>query len=144
MKIADKIISIVMMLFCVIYFNMSLEFSARAKFWPQFMILSLFLLSTILLINSFRKGIDIFLKKSTEKIIFSRLIGTILLSIFYIFSIYIIGFFSVTFIYIISTMYFLGTRNIKILLFTSILSTLLLYIGFKLLLEISVPKGILL
>lgn len=143
MKIADRIISVVMMLFCVIYFSMSLEFSARAKFWPQFMILFLFLLSILLLINSFRKDINTFSKKNTEKIIFSRLIGTILLSILYIFSIRFIGFFSVTFIYIISTMYFLGTRNIKILLFTAILSTLLLYVGFKLVLEVPIPGGIL-
>lgn len=144
MKVADRIISIVMMLFCVIYFNMSLEFSARAKFWPQFMILFLFLLSIILLINSFRKDINIFSKKNIKKIIFSRLIGTILLSIFYIFSIHFIGFYSVTFIYIMSTMYFLGIRNVKILLITSIFSTLLLYIAFKLILEVSTPKGILL
>jgi len=144
MKIADRIISVVLILFCVIYYIMSLEFRAKAQPWPQFMIYSLFLVSIILLISSFRKDINVFSKKDTGKIILSRLIGTILLSLLYIFSINLIGFFSVTFIYMISTMYFLGTRNIKYLLIVSILCTLSFYIGFKLLLELPVPKGILL
>lgn len=143
MKFADRFIAVVLMLFCIFYFSMTSKIAASAKMWPRFFILFLFLLSIILLISSYRKDVKIYSKKNTEKIILPRLIGAILISIFYIFSILFLGFYSATFIYLIIIMYFLGIINVKNVLVISILSTTIIYICFNLILNVPTPKGML-
>lgn len=142
----DRIISIILFIFCGLYFYLSLSFSIQSRSYPQTTIILLFILTTILFLSTFNKKKELFPKERENKednIIVSRVIGIVMITFFYIFLIDKIGFFTITEFFLVGVMYFLGIRSYKILLFVPSLFTLLLFIGFRLLLEVSTPIGIL-
>lgn len=65
-------------------------------------------------------------------------------SIVYVFSVNIIGFLLSTPIYLVSLMLLLGVENKKHIAIATIVSVALIYIGFKVLLNVPVPQGIIL
>jgi len=91
--------------------------------------------------------IDIFYLKSNEQhksnIIFSRVISTAVLTLIYILLLNIVGFYLLTTIFIPLLMYFLGIKDIKLLIGVSIFFVILLYIGFSIFLGVPTPQGIL-
>ncbi|HER25378.1 MAG TPA: tripartite tricarboxylate transporter TctB family protein [Candidatus Atribacteria bacterium] len=142
----DRIISIILFIFCGLYFYLSLSFSIQSRSYPQTTIILLFILTTILFLSTFNKKKELFPKERENKednIIVSRVIGIVMITFSYIFLIDKIGFFTITEFFLVGVMYFLGIRSYKILLFVPSLFTLLLFIGFRLLLEVSTPIGIL-
>jgi len=76
---------------------------------------------------------------STKNLMFS--LGA---SIVYVFSVNIIGFLLSTPIYLVSLMLLLGVENKKHIAIATIVSVALIYIGFKVLLNVPVPQGIIL
>lgn len=72
-----------------------------------------------------------------------KFFGFALLSFLYISAFIYAGFIIATLVFPIVTMYFLGVRNVKILLLVPALSTIVIYIIFKLILGVSLPSGVL-
>jgi len=146
-RTGDKIISVVLFIFCALYFYLSLSFSVQSRAYPQATIVLLFFLLILLFLSTFSKKKKLSTIKVNEnnkdKVILSRVVGVIFITLLFIFLIGKIGFYITTEFFLVGTMYFLGIRSYKILLLVPSGFTLLLFIGFKLLLEVSTPTGIL-
>jgi len=140
MKFIERLIPILFIIFCGVYYYQTFSFSPDWRGYPQVLLIILFFLSIIWLL------IDFFNKKSTEStqlnIIFPRIIIAFLSTLAYIFLLKIIGFYMITLIFVIFLMYFLGIKNIKLLLGVGILFTVILYLGFSIFLGVPTPKGI--
>jgi len=140
----DRIISIILLIFCVLYFYLSLSLSIQSKTYPQIIILLLSFLSIVLLtIATFKGEKKIENKNNKEKIITSRVFCVFIITLVYIFLIEKIGFYIDTEIFLVGLIYFLGVRNLKIVFFVPLLFTFFLFIIFRLLLRIPTPIGIL-
>jgi len=141
MKFAERLVPILFIIFCFIYFPQTLSFSTDWRGYPQALLAILFILCVIWLM------IDIFYRKSSEQhksnIIFSRVICTAVSTLIYILMLNIVGFYLLTAIFIPLLMYFLGIRDIKLLIGVSIFFVILLYIGFSTFLGVPTPQGIL-
>ena len=140
MKFAERLVMILFLIFCGVYYYQTLSFSPDWRGYSQVLLIILSILSIIWLL------IDIFIKKAKEyikeDIVLSRIITTTLSTIAYIFLLKIIGFHMLTLIFMIFLMYFLGVKNIKLLLGVSIFFTVILYLGFSIFLGLPTPKGI--
>lgn len=142
MKKGERIIAIVLIMFCGLYFYLSRNFLPESKFFPRIMIISLFILSVTLLLNTYRRGKKLQSTEIQNKIILPRLFGAIAISFIYMSLIQIIGFYVMTALFLLIIMYFLGIKNLNILLTVPIISTLFLYVGFRIFLQIPTPRGI--
>lgn len=72
----------------------------------------------------------------------NRLLFSLGTSVIYVFVINIIGFLLATPIYLVSTMLLLGVNNKKNIAIATMISVALIYVGFKVLLNVPVPQGI--
>lgn len=141
MKFVERLVPTLFIIFCFIYFPQTFSFSPDWRSYPQFLLSILFILCVSWLL------IDIFYLKSNEQhksnIIFSRVISTAVLTLIYISLLNIVGFYLLTAIFIPLLMYFLGIKDIKLLIGVSIFFVILLYIGFSIFLGVPTPQGIL-
>lgn len=141
MKFAERLVPIVFIIFCLIYFPQTFSFSPDWRSYPQVLIAILFILCVFWLM------IDIYYRKSIKNnksnIIFSRVIITTMLTLIYILTLNIVGFYVMTLIFIPTLMFFLGVSNIRLLIGVSISSVIILYILFSTFLGVSTPRGLL-
>lgn len=140
----DRMISLILMLFCGLSYYLSFSFSGEARAYPHFMIFCLFFFSLILFvgtfINSKKKEKE---NSSKSKIDISRILNIGILTVAYIVLLNKIGFYSSTAIYLLCAMFLLGIKNIKLLLFVTGIFLLLLYSIFNVFLQLPKPEGIL-
>jgi len=141
MKFAERLVPILFIIFCFVYFPQTLTFSADWRAYPQVLLVILFILCLFWLL------IEILYKRSSEhhesNIVFARVICTVILTLIYILMLNIVGFYLMTAIFISTLMYFLGIKEIKIIFGISVFFTILLYIGFSIFLGVPTPQGIL-
>jgi magnesium-transporting ATPase (P-type) len=142
----DRMISLLLMLFCGLSYYLSFSFSGEARAYPHFMIFCIFFFSLVLFVSTFinsKKKEKEKENSSKSKIDISRLLNIGILTVAYIVLLNKIGFYSSTAIYLLCAMSLLGIKNIKLLLFTTGIFLLLLYSIFNVFLQLPKPEGIL-
>lgn len=110
-----------------------------AKF-PRLVAFSLIILTSIYLYQILSNKLNV--AKAKEEVVKKKLWFTIGLSVLYVFTINYIGYFLLTPIYLIATMWVLGVKDKKLMAIVTAISVGLIYIGFKVLLGVPVPNGI--
>jgi len=137
--------SLFLIFFCGLFYYLSFSFAGEARGFPHFMIFFLFLFSLSLFVNTFfskekqTKDTD----TSDNGIDIKRLFYVAALTIIYIVLINKVGFYFTTILYLFYSMYYLGIKNVKLLLLITGIFIIFLYTGFTLFLELSIPEGIL-
>ncbi len=111
--------------------SFSIEYK-EARIFPQVISIVLIILTTLYLTKSLK--MDTTLKGNLQ-----RVLGVSVLAILYIIFIPILGYFVTTPIIIFLIMFYLGMKNIKILILNPIISTLLIYFVFVKFFKIPVP-----
>ncbi len=128
--IFTSIILYIISLFFIIK-SFSIEYK-EARIFPQVISIVLIILTTLYLTKSLK--MDTTLKGNLQ-----RVLGVSVLAILYIIFIPILGYFVTTPIIIFLIMFYLGMKNIKILILNPIISTLLIYFVFVKFFKIPVP-----
>jgi len=137
--------SLFLIFFCGLFYYLSFSFTEEARGFPHFMIFFLFLFSLSLFVNTFfskekqTKDTD----TSDNGIDIKRLFYVAALTIIYIVLINKVGFYFTTILYLFYSMYYLGIKNVKLLLLITGIFIIFLYVGFTLFLELPIPEGIL-
>ena len=140
----DRMISLILMLFCGLSYYLSFSFSGEARAYPHFMIFCLFFFSLILFVGTFINSKKEEKENSSKsKIDISRILNIGILTVAYIVLLNKIGFYSSTAIYLLCAMFLLGIKNIKLLLFVTGIFLLLLYSIFNVFLQLPKPECIL-
>ena len=111
--------------------SFSIEYS-QARIFPQVIGVILIILTTMYLLRNIKTNAPL-----KGNII--RVIGVGILAILYIIFTPIVGYFVTTPIIIFLIMYYLGMRDIKILILNPIISTILIYLVFVKFFKIPVP-----
>jgi len=141
MKFAERLLLYIYIIFCFIYFTQTFSFSPDWRGYPQVLLAILFILCVFFLL------IDVFYPKSNEhyesNIIFSRVIFVAVLTLIYILMLNIVGFYLATVVFSPILMYFLGIKDIRLLIRINIFFIIVLYIGFSIFLGVPTPQGIL-
>ncbi len=145
MKKYDKFLTIALFVIEVFYFYMIKQLPEKAARYPFFVLSILVVLTIILGIKSFllnnknSKEEDDGIFKNIEFVQFFEVIG---ISALYIFLIDIIGFFSITILYLLIIMLLLKS-SLKWSIFTSIVFSIFLYLVFVGFLKVPIPRGFL-
>lgn len=147
MKKYNIIISSILLILCFsAYFETYSFYYSKSRIFPRIILISLLLVTVIFLFETIKNY-----KNKEEKIIkyekrnykeLKILLYVLLGNFLYIISINYIGFYLVTFIFIVFMMFFLGFKKIPKLLLTSSLFLFFLYIFFALTLKVPTPRGI--
>lgn len=138
----DKILTLSLLILEAIYFSLIRGLDEKAARYPMFIF-------TLLIILTLALGVKSFFYKSKEKSesIFEGFQGKQFLSIIVLSAVYIalidlIGFFTVSFIYLNLIMIGLKAK-IKYSILTSLGFCILIYLGFVIFLKVPVPRGFL-
>lgn len=142
---AQILTSIILFIISGYFFIASGGLPEEAATFPKFVSGTLILLTAIYLYQSIMQTRRDKEKPKPEvsKLVIKKWLYTFVMSAFYIFTLNILGFYLITPIYLLALMYLLGVKNKKMALSVAIGSTLVIYIGFSLLLSVPVPMGIL-
>lgn len=123
------------------FFIQSFSMVRDAGLFPRLISGILIFLNTLYAIEIYR-GIDN-KKKKKDDIVTSKLIGIITLSALYVIVVNFLGYVVTTLIYLPVTMKYLGITNKKIIIFSSVISVVVIYLCFVVLLDVPIPMGIL-
>ena len=129
-----SIFTSILIYFIALYFiigSFNIEYK-ESRIFPQIIGIILIILTTIYLSNSIKKKEPI--KGNTKRVLIVAL-----LSILYVWFTPIFGYFITTPILIFLVMFYLGMRDIKVLILNPIISTSLIYIVFVKFFKIPVP-----
>ncbi|MBF4694691.1 tripartite tricarboxylate transporter TctB family protein [Fusibacter ferrireducens] len=142
---AQIIASIVLFIVSGYFFIASNSLPEASAVFPKFVSGTLIILTAIYLFQSIMQ-----MKKDREKpkqevskLVLKKWLYTFIASISYIALLNILGFYLMTPIYLLSLMFLLGVKDKKLAFGVALGSTLIIYIGFSLLLSVPVPMGIL-
>ena len=135
--IAVIIISIVTFSFFIQSFSLVKD----AGLFPRLISGILIFLNTLYALEIYR-GIDN-KKKKKDDMLPNKLIGIIVLSTLYVIIVNFLGYVITTLIYLPVTMRYLGIKNNKIILLSSVISVTVIYLCFVTLLDVPIPTGIL-
>lgn len=144
MKKYDKFLTIALFIIEVFYFCLIKQLPKKAAKYPYFILGLLIILTISLAINTFllKKNSNIEDENIFKDMQYAQFFKVIVLSAIYIFLIDIIGFFSITAIYLFVMMISLKS-SFKWSLFSSIVFPIFLYLVFVSFLRVPIPKGIL-
>lgn len=140
LKKADNIAALIFIVISALLINEARMFPKRASFaggYVIFLSLLLLIFSLFILISKDKKNTSLNIKNS------SKLLFLILTTIFYIFLIPYIGFFTISFIYIIIVMKYFGVNNLLPFIITPLIILSFIYYIFVIFLTIQIPKGFL-
>ena len=140
----NRIAAIVIFIFAIYFYYLSLSIKYLPSIiFPRIILIFLAFLSILLFLNVGRVVSD---KESSEdffiNIHYSKLLFTILSTITYVKLIELIGFYTLTFIYLIWMIYYFGFRKKKLFLIVPVVAIIIIYGIFKIWLKIPTPKGI--
>jgi hypothetical protein len=143
-KKSSVIFSFIVIAFSVWAYVETYSFTDRAARWPRTILFFTILFCLMLLIS---EAIRIFKKeKAVEDDSFSGLTWFVPalfgLALGYIYFVSRIGFFVTTFVFIIIGAYLLGYRKKSTILIASVTITILIYVIFKIILNLPLPRGI--
>jgi len=115
----------------------------QSSIFPRISLILLFLLSLTLILETIAisKNKTKYVKKD-RNINNAKKTLSIFITLAYISIISFLGFYTATFLYVTSLMFYLGVKNIKKLFFISIMFVLFAYIVFKIILGLPTPYGI--
>ena len=145
----DLIPSVFLYLLSAYFWIKSYALPIESGKFPRMVAILLTVLVTIhtiqILIKGFKEGKNAENKENhgkDDEFILNRLLFSLGTSVIYVFVINIIGFLLATPIYLVSTMLLLGVNNKKNIAIATMISVALIYVGFKVLLNVPVPQGI--
>jgi len=143
MKTKDQITAIIVFILGTVGYLSCSSIPAESAAFPKIIFIFTIILAVLLFISTI---FGLSLKGTGEegKINYKRIIFLFLLTVLYYLLINPVGYFIVTPIFLFLSSYLLELRKTKILIFYPIGLTLLLYIGFVILLKVPLPIGILL
>ena len=130
---SDRIISLVLTVFSVLGYSVSLTFKGTAGLLPQLVFACLFIASAALMIQSGRKTSS---PLPTE---WKRWFLSAGLIVLYVIGVSVAGFYLATFVFIAVTMYLFGVRQAALLIGVPLGFNLLVYVIFAHFLGIIVP-----
>lgn len=139
MKKMDLILGYILVAVSILFFYMTSQLPSDARIYPMFVIGLLLLLSIIHLIITYRKKDD---EKSTmfDGLVLNQLLFVVGVSGLYVAAISIVGYITSTIAYVTSILFGLKV-NKKTSLLISFGTALFIYITFKVLLRVPLPKG---
>lgn len=150
MKKSDIFLSIILMIISIIIFILTFQFPKQTvalppTAFPRFVSVSLFLFSLILFFNTLRKGKKVFTKKFSElsklnKEFLIKFTVMILLAYFYTIFIRIFGYIYTTPLFVAGNMFLFNEKRIGFIFAVSIITTILLYILFKVVFKVPLPR----
>ncbi|NME36297.1 MULTISPECIES: tripartite tricarboxylate transporter TctB family protein [Fusobacterium] len=123
------------------FFIQSFSLVKDAGLFPRLISGILIFLNTLYALEIYR-GIDN-KKKKKDDMLPNKLIGIIVLSTLYVIIVNFLGYVITTLIYLPVTMRYLGIKNNKIILLSSVISVTVIYLCFVTLLDVPIPTGIL-
>ncbi len=140
LKKADNIVAIIFILISALMIYEARTFPKRASFaggYVIFLALLLIIFSVLILISKDKKAENLEIKK------FPKFLFLVISTFLYIFLIPYVGFFTISFIYMVSVMRYLGIRSIFPLIISPIVTLGFIYYIFVIFLTIPIPKGFL-
>jgi len=142
LKKADRIISLVMLLFCTWGYFHSKTFTGDARVFPQALMILWGALSAVLFLSTlFKRG------KEERKVIteggisYGRMFAAAILCIVYAWSISLLGFFVATPFFFAVTMIVLGQNSLKVVALATAIVTVASFVIFRLILYVPFPEG---
>jgi hypothetical protein len=141
LKRVDKIISLVMLLFCIWGYVHSNSFTEDARVFPQALMIIWGVLSASLFLSTFRG------KEEREKTLvegevsYGRMFAAAVLCVIYIWSIDLLGFFVATPLFFALTMVALGQSSLKMIALATAIVTVASFVIFRLILYVPFPEG---
>ena len=139
LKKADNILAIIFIVISALMINEARTFPKRASFAGGYVIF----LSVLLIIFSL---IILFSKDKAEALVIKKLpkfLFLIVTTFLYIFLIPYVGFFTISFIYMISVMKYLGVNSLWPLILSPVITLGFIYYIFVIFLTIPIPQGFL-
>lgn len=141
-KFSKKYIA-VLIIYAVIFsfFIQSFSMAKDAGLFPRLISGVLIILNTLYAIEIYQgKDKD---KKKKDEISHNKLIGIIGLSFLYVVLVNFLGYVITTVIYLPTTMKYLGIKNNKVIVLSSLISVVVIYLCFVTLLDVPIPTSIL-
>lgn len=151
----DRMIAFFLMMLCVFLFVVSKGYPNGAGNYPRFLLLVIFLLAAVLMIGAFRKKTREAKPNETqpnpqpEKAAYTAGLTATLtpyltfgMIVLYVIFIGIFGFFTSSFLFAGSLMFFMGVRNWKIYIYSLAGIGLFIYLLFVLQFDVQLPRGI--
>lgn len=123
------------------FFIQSFSMVKDSGLFPRLISGVLIFLNTLYALEIYR-GIDN-KKKKKDDIVTSKLVGIIALSALYVVVVNFLGYVITTLIYLPATMKYLGITNKKVIVLASVISVVVIYLCFVVLLDVPIPTGIL-
>lgn len=146
--IKHGIASLIILLFCTLFFIESLKLPSTAASLPQIIIMLITILSILMFIQAFikyKKSTKITIKEGVikEKINIKRVLIFLGIIVLYIFTIDTIGYFIVTPIFAFISLLYLTSVRFMSVIFITIGFTVGIYVIFVMFLRIPIPMGLL-
>lgn len=123
------------------FFIQSFSMVKDSGLFPRLISGVLIFLNTLYALEIYR-GIDN-KKKKKDDIVTSKLVGIIALSALYVVVVNFLGYVITTLIYLPATMKYLSITNKKVIVLASVISVVVIYLCFVVLLDVPIPTGIL-
>jgi len=144
MKIESKKIGMIVGVYfiSIMFFIQSFQMIKDSGLFPRFVSGLIIFLNTLYVIEIYR-GRDVTTKNKKDEIVYKKLYIMIALSVIYILITPFLGYFFTTIIYMAVSMKSLGVENNKKILFISIVSALVIYLCFSILLKVHIPVSFL-
>ncbi len=139
-KKADNIVAIIFIVISALLIYEARTFPKRASFaggYVIFLALLLIIFSVLILISKDKKAESLEIKK------FPKFLFLVLGTAFYIFLIPYIGFFTISFLYMIVVMKYFGVKGILPLIISPLVTLGFIYYIFVIFLTIPIPQGFL-
>ncbi len=141
LKKADRIISLVMLIFCIWGYVHSSSFTEDARVFPQALMILWGTLSAGLFLSTF-KGKEEREKTLAEgEVSYGRMFAAAALCVIYIWSINLLGFFVATPVFFALTMVALGQNSVKMIALSTAIVTVASFVIFRLILYVPFPEG---
>ncbi len=140
LKKADNIVAIIFIVISALMIYEARTFPKRASFaggYVIFLALLLIIFSVLILISKEKKTEKLEIKK------FSKFLFLVISTGLYIFLIPYVGFFTVSFVYMIAVMRYLGVKSVLPLVLSPLITLGFIYYIFVIFLTIPIPQGFL-
>ncbi len=140
LKKADNIVAIIFIVISALMIYEARTFPKRASFaggYVIFLALLLIIFSVLILISKEKKTEKLEIKK------FSKFLFLVISTGLYIFLIPYVGFFTVSFVYMITVMRYLGVKSVLPLVLSPLITLGFIYYIFVIFLTIPIPQGFL-
>jgi hypothetical protein len=146
----DILISLCLIIFSLVFLATSFSFPTDSGMFPRCFIYFLLVLSCVVLYQSLKVSLDINKRIKDGENIKSELTIDVmklpfqgfLIIFIYIVSIYFLGFFTSTTIFMVVFMLFLRVKNLKYILLSTLATNIFIYVLFFIQLKLILPKGI--